>query len=148
MKGELAADKVKTAGRKRQPRTVGAHPGNVRRLAPSLAQHAERSVEADTPSVRQQRDAVGDQLISGAAADIQNGQASGGTPFGKRQQFRIRRARPKGLRVIKMRYLVVVHPREAPRMGVSQGVKTGQRLERNIRRANSRRYVGQDRGGS
>lgn len=116
MKGELAAHEIKAPHRKRQRRAIRAQPGELRRLEASLSQHAERPIEARVPGVWQ-RNAVRDQLISGTAADVQNRQIGRCPLFGKRQQLRIRRARPIWLRVVKMRDLVVVYPCEAAHRG-------------------------------
>jgi hypothetical protein len=109
MKGELTAHEIKAPHRKWQRRAIRAQPGDFGRLEASLSLHAERPIEAGTPGMWQ-RDAVGDQLVSGAAADAQNRQIGRCALFGKR----IRRARPVRLRVVKIGDLVVVYPREAP----------------------------------
>jgi hypothetical protein len=47
-------------------------PGDIRPLEPRLSKHAERPIEANIGGTRQLA-AIGDQLIPGAAADIQGG---------------------------------------------------------------------------
>jgi hypothetical protein len=126
MKGELAADKIKAASGKRHRRAIRLDPGDTRHLQARLSQHAEWAVEANIRGTRHQA-AVGDQLISSSAADIQNGRISRFAFPGKGQKLGIGRARPIGLGVVKMRDLIVIYlwlsphrasaaPRDRPRL--------------------------------
>ena len=118
MKGKLAAYKIKVARRERQHRAIRAQPSDIWRLKASLSQHAPRAIETDIPATPQ-RNAVRHQLISGAAADVQNGQVSSSALSGEQQKLRIRRAGPVRLRVVKIGDLVVVYSCIAPHRGLS-----------------------------
>jgi hypothetical protein len=85
------------------------HPGNVWRFGPCLSEHAKRSVEPD--QLRAGHDsAICDQLVSGPAADIQDGQdVRGLTLADEGQEFRISGLRPIWLRVIETGDLIVVY---------------------------------------
>ncbi|HJU16172.1 MAG TPA: hypothetical protein VJ770_06850 [Stellaceae bacterium] len=100
MEGELATDQIKAQGRKGEHGGVGLHPGDVRSLGTGLPQHAERPVDPDQPGAGRGR-AVDDKLIAGAAGDVERGRRlRGGALRDERQEFRIGRSRPVGLRVI------------------------------------------------
>ena len=112
----MRANKIKAAGGKRQRRAIRAHPGNIRCFSPSLSRHAERSVEAGVPGTPR-REAVGDQLISSAATDVQNRQIREFALSGKRQELPIGLARAIRLRIVKIGNLVVIYSCEATRQG-------------------------------
>ena len=120
VKCELAADKVEASRGKRKRRAIGADPGDVGRLETSLAQHSEWPIKAGVPGTRH-GGAVRDQLISGAAADVQNREIGGSAPPGKPQKMRVRRSRPIGLHIVEMRDLIVIYAPLRPFEGEMPG---------------------------